>query len=1584
MINAEEEEKLRTICEFLFFDHLKTEATFPRFEQCFQPLFPDSELSMLDIFTEIAGKKRKYITFPRIITAFQNRAQSKNLSVFFDRLLNTILQKENAFVGKERERCLNYSTLITCRKRQCITLFQVLSDQNGIIHGFNLQYDEVFKCRMFPAKIEDDLIVTLEMTLGLIDKTPFLRRKIGKLLGLKQKNYRDAITHIFGTIDPQSGIITFLGFKCISGKMAYVGKPKGEGFLFGQFGAKLHDLKIQMTPDGITLLQPIFESNVRKNYFLGSVQNIKDLKDDGPIKDETHLATLNDMLKINQMVTTPVIEDNHFFDNQMQDTITGNDYKEVVNQGGRDWLIGKQAPPERSQSQPSLRLGTLDDCLKQFNQEYNNRSIFNLTKGSSADDKKDRKKKKEKWYKRLLHKTKDFITGRNRKKKRAFKKDVNARQNPGYYLFDRNNYLVLKENLGKKIYNECLKGCGEVDKEMKKALLAQIIAPPGTTKRVNIRLNINNSAVQRITGRHNFMRALRAKLKEMRRLYELNKMQEYGQPSDVNAEQPPSEEGQTFNLYSDGLQFVNDIGGYNPAEEDNGFFGYGERRDYNNPFSNYGYGGYSYGFNNYGNNAVNNYGYNNTYYPPIGGERPEEVRREEIPEGMPKDGVPEEVKKEEKPEEVKKEEKPQEEKKEEKPEEKKEEEKKEEEEKKKEEEVPVRDKAAQDKWKEFRQGMINMNGLYLIQTIGCVKKALKAIEEDDNGTNRIPLSERIKLYKLLEANEAIINFLTQDRPEDEKEEEEPVPEEEEADVLVPDEHPEDFTSLEQLEQAINQIKAQLDKKDLSPEDRKKLEKLYNLYLQQKNILIENETKKNKNEIIDQNAINVNKLIEEEQEKRKKAEEEEAKRIEELQKQEEQAKKSEEVSTKSLPSEENIYKNQEIYKGDNAWTDPLFPPEKKSLCPFNSKGWVLPEDVWESDVDGWDKIKWCRASEIFDSENFNVFEEGGGKEKISTSDIQQGQIGDCYFLSAVGALCNIYTKKGEKLIEDLFLHTTKTKEHVYGVYIFINGVWELVLVDDYFPYIGENFKQFSFASSQGNELWISLMEKAWAKVNGCYAKIGCGGAPNEVFDVLTEAYSEQIAISESKATEIWNKMVISQQKGYVMTAGTSGDVSNLDIEEVGLSPGHAYTVLSVHEMDGPSGKEKVVRLRNPWGNGEWNGDWSDSSSKWNYVKGASSLDKKDDGVFFMGFKDFIKYYVTMGIAKIHPDYETAVLKIKKENATDCQLIRVTVPKNGVHTYLSLYQKNPRIITKQGYYQKTALCFLMLCDKDFKYINSMASNDMHICVEETLNQGEYYIFCDVNYRFVCDNHGFNITSYAECQLSLENITKNGNVNVRESFEKALISYFKVKNIQPNRDSRGIETYSQNYGKDLPFMLLVFNNTSSENYHINAEVKPKGSKTFCIYCDTDASENSIKVIKDLPPHTARAVKVLKYTNSSLFSISYAVKAGAGPSGGKQTENVNDDPIFKQEGEAIDEAGNIVQYYKQETFGFTIGLENKGDMKLKFKLSLEGLDFTDLINRGRTVSLPFDLPPKDRKKWTVNFKPKYDGDVTFQFNYA
>ena len=211
MLNPEDDLKLKTICEYLFFDHLKNEASYPRFEQCFQPLFSNSEISMLSIFSEIAGEKRKYITFPRLVKAYQNRTQSNNLNFFFNKLFNSILKKETDSIGQSKDKSYNYSTKITCGQRQCISLVQVLSDKDGVIHGFNITYDDVFKCKMYPLKLENDLIVTLEMALGLVDESPIKNHKIGKFLGLKAKNYNDAITHVFGTLDQESGIITFLG-----------------------------------------------------------------------------------------------------------------------------------------------------------------------------------------------------------------------------------------------------------------------------------------------------------------------------------------------------------------------------------------------------------------------------------------------------------------------------------------------------------------------------------------------------------------------------------------------------------------------------------------------------------------------------------------------------------------------------------------------------------------------------------------------------------------------------------------------------------------------------------------------------------------------------------------------------------------------------------------------------------------------------------------------------------------------------------------------------------------------------------------------------------------------------------------------------------------------------------------------------------------------------------------------------------------------------------------------------------------------------------------------------------------------------
>ena len=69
-------------------------------------------------------------------------------------------------------------------------------------------------------------------------------------------------------------------------------------------------------------------------------------------------------------------------------------------------------------------------------------------------------------------------------------------------------------------------------------------------------------------------------------------------------------------------------------------------------------------------------------------------------------------------------------------------------------------------------------------------------------------------------------------------------------------------------------------------------------------------------------------------------------------------------------------------------------------------------------------------------------------------------------------------------------------NIAGIYLlkfFINGYEQLVIVDDYIPVVkGSN--KLAFASAAKNEIWVSLLEKGWAKLHGSYSAI-TGGAPD---------------------------------------------------------------------------------------------------------------------------------------------------------------------------------------------------------------------------------------------------------------------------------------------------------------------------------------------------------------------------------------------------------------------------------------------------------------------------------------------------------
>ena len=346
-LSPEEDIQLKTICEYLFFDQFKDYVSYNRFEQCFQPLFNNIPISMDKVFKSICGEKKKYLNYQRFINSYLlYKSNDPNivpdLKVFFEKLLNSILKKENSFVGKPQEKTLSFTTPKACKKREFITYIKVLSGKDGAIHGIIMEYDSITEVKMYPNKIENDLLISLDMKLGYVDEKPILEKKIGKLEGLKEEFYRDGVTHVFGTISPKTNKINFIGFKCISGKTVFVGFPEGDGFLFGKFGMKFHEVKMQMNLEGIILLQPGFNTNRRTNFYLNTEANKltqEDLKKDIIIQDEEKLSKLNDAIQIDQMITTPIYEENHFFNEKLLDEISGNDYKEVVDQHPRQWII---------------------------------------------------------------------------------------------------------------------------------------------------------------------------------------------------------------------------------------------------------------------------------------------------------------------------------------------------------------------------------------------------------------------------------------------------------------------------------------------------------------------------------------------------------------------------------------------------------------------------------------------------------------------------------------------------------------------------------------------------------------------------------------------------------------------------------------------------------------------------------------------------------------------------------------------------------------------------------------------------------------------------------------------------------------------------------------------------------------------------------------------------------------------------------------------------------------------------------------------------------------------------------------------
>ena len=138
------------------------------------------------------------------------------------------------------------------------------------------------------------------------------------------------------------------------------------------------------------------------------------------------------------------------------------------------------------------------------------------------------------------------------------------------------------------------------------------------------------------------------------------------------------------------------------------------------------------------------------------------------------------------------------------------------------------------------------------------------------------------------------------------------------------------------------------------------------------------------------------------------------------------------------------------------------------------------------------------SSDFDQNKIHVF-----YDSIEPSDIKKSCINNLlnidYFLSALSILA-----QRPPLIERLFITKEWNAEGIYRVKLCKGGEWIEVTIDDLFPC--EPFGGPIFTSCQDNEIWMMLLEKAYAKVHGSYYLLK-GGFVNEALIDLTGCPSQ---------------------------------------------------------------------------------------------------------------------------------------------------------------------------------------------------------------------------------------------------------------------------------------------------------------------------------------------------------------------------------------------------------------------------------------------------------------------------------------------
>ncbi|NXH84253.1 CAN9 protein, partial [Edolisoma coerulescens] len=327
----------------------------------------------------------------------------------------------------------------------------------------------------------------------------------------------------------------------------------------------------------------------------------------------------------------------------------------------------------------------------------------------------------------------------------------------------------------------------------------------------------------------------------------------------------------------------------------------------------------------------------------------------------------------------------------------------------------------------------------------------------------------------------------------------------------------------------------------------------------------------------------------------------------------------------------------ILVSDSPWVDAFMSThhEEQQECPHTRGGVVPAELVGAVELEVLPRLTWPKpTSWIAPSHPCQRSSWCSGIQdqgRIST----QGYC-DCWLLAAIASLT--LNEKTLARVVPLDQNFGPDYAGIFHFQFWQHNEWLDVVIDDRLPTFKDRL--VFLHSAELNEFWSALLEKAYAKLNGSYESLK-GGSTIEAMEDFTGGIGEMYDVKA--APDNFYEILEKALKRCSMV-GCSIDTSSAAESEArtpfGLVKGHAYSVTGIEEVSYRGRQVQLIRIRNPWGQVEWNGPWSDNSPEWRSVSPSEqrrlSQAARDDGEFWMKFEDFKVHFDKVEICNLTPD------------------------------------------------------------------------------------------------------------------------------------------------------------------------------------------------------------------------------------------------------------------------------------------------------------------------------------------------------------